>query len=283
LTHISNLSTPQGCDSVVTTNLTVDPPITSNIDATVCNGDTYTFPDGTTSTTATVQASYMTTADGCDSIIITNLSIGNSVGTTENVTMCSGDTYTFPDGTTSTTATVHTSNLTSVAGCDSTVTSNLTITTVDTNVVQSGSVLFAAAADSYQWIVCEGNLPIGGEIFQSYTVTVNGSYKVALVVDGCKDTSLCRTVIATGIVENTIGPELAAFPNPTNGHFVIDMGRTYSTTFVQVIDLRGKILLEQERHELQKVELNVDVLAQGMYLVKVSADGKEALIKLLKE
>ena len=283
ITHISNLSTPQGCDSVVTTNLTVDPPITSNIDATICNGDTYTFPDGTTSTTATVQASYMTTADGCDSIIITNLSIGNSVGTTENVTMCSGDTYTFPDGTTSTTATVHTSNLTSVAGCDSTVTSNLTITTVDTNVVQSGSVLFATAADSYQWIVCEGNLPIGGEIFQSYTVTVNGSYKVALVVDGCKDTSLCRTVIATGIVENTIGPELAAFPNPTNGHFVIDMGRTYSTTFVQVIDLRGKILLEQERHELQKVELNVDVLAQGMYLVKVSADGKEALIKLLKE
>jgi hypothetical protein len=84
-------------------------------------------------------------------------------------------------------------------------------------------------------------------------------------------------------VENTIGPELAVFPNPTNGHFVIDMGRTYSTTFVQVIDLRGKILLEQERHELQKVELNVDVLAQGMYLVKVSADGKEALIRLLKD
>ena len=283
ITHISYLTTPQACDSIVTTNLTVDPAITSNINTSICNGGIYTFPDGTTSSTATVQASYMTTADGCDSIIFTNLGVGNAVTTTEDVTVCAGATYTFPDGTTATTATVHTSNLTSVAGCDSTVTSNLTITIVDTNVTQSGAILFAAAADSYQWIVCEGNLPIGGAIFQSYTVTVNGSYKVALVLDGCKDTSLCRNVVAVGVLENSIGPELTAFPNPTNGHFVIDIGRAYNTTLVQVIDLQGKVLLEEERHELQKVELNIASLAQGMYLVKVNADGKQALLKLFRD
>ncbi|MEX1191666.1 MAG: hypothetical protein WEA99_06795, partial [Brumimicrobium sp.] len=87
--------------------------------ATICQGNTYTFPDGTTSSTATTHTSNLSSVNGCDSIIETTLDIVNTFNTSETASICQDDTYTFPDGTTSSTATSHTSNLSSVNGCDS--------------------------------------------------------------------------------------------------------------------------------------------------------------------
>ncbi|MBL4657965.1 MAG: T9SS type A sorting domain-containing protein, partial [Flavobacteriales bacterium] len=283
MTHVSNLTGAGGCDSNITSVLTVGVTQSFEVNASVCNGSTYTFPDGSTSSVATVQGSTFVDPNGCDSVVITILTIENPSATTENAAMCAGDTYIFPDGITSEVPTIHISNLTSLAGCDSTVTTNLTITVIDTVVTITGNLLMAASVDAYQWIACDGNLIIGGATSQAYTVGVSADYKVALTENGCLDTSACLSVVYTGILENELGTELIAFPNPTTGHLHIDLGNTYSETTVEVIDLRGKLLMNAKVQEDNYIELDVEMLAQGMYLVKVLADDKIAIIKLLKE
>ena len=50
--YADTLSTITGCDSVINTTLTVNPPPTGTIAATICQGSTYTLPSGTIITTA---------------------------------------------------------------------------------------------------------------------------------------------------------------------------------------------------------------------------------------
>ena len=50
-TYTANLLTSNGCDSVVTLNLTVSPAITSTVNEAICQGQTFAF-NGTTYSTA---------------------------------------------------------------------------------------------------------------------------------------------------------------------------------------------------------------------------------------
>ena len=126
------LTNAAGCDSLVTLNLTINSIFNSSESTTICSGDNYTFPDGTTQSniaTAIAYTSTLQTVNGCDSIIVTTVNIGSSQ-TTETATICSGDNYTFPDGSTQTNLTaqvIYTSNLQSVLGCDSTIVTTVNI------------------------------------------------------------------------------------------------------------------------------------------------------------
>jgi len=135
LTQNSILTSINGCDSIIVTNVTVNPGFNTAQNAAVCQGDTYTFPDGTTQTinAAVSQTSTLTSVLGCDSVIVSTISINPSYNLTENLTLCPGVNYTFPDGTVSNNITAnesHISNLNSIAGCDSIITTNITISSV---------------------------------------------------------------------------------------------------------------------------------------------------------
>lgn len=74
----SNLLTAIGCDSIIVTDLHVFVLPSTNVLDTVCNGDSYTFPDGSTQnniSTALSQTSTLSSAQGCDSVVITDLSV----------------------------------------------------------------------------------------------------------------------------------------------------------------------------------------------------------------
>jgi hypothetical protein len=64
-----------GISSAQTMSVSVNPTFTSNVSASICEGDIYTFPDGTTATSATVHTSHLSSIYSCDSIIITTLTI----------------------------------------------------------------------------------------------------------------------------------------------------------------------------------------------------------------
>ncbi|PHR42723.1 MAG: hypothetical protein COA32_17115, partial [Fluviicola sp.] len=107
--------------------------------ATICQGDIYTFPDGTTGSTATTHISALISTGGCDSLVETTLDVINSYNITESASICQGSTYTFPDGTTSSAATTYTSNLTSVNGCDSIIETTLDVVN-SYNITESASI-----------------------------------------------------------------------------------------------------------------------------------------------
>ena len=84
------LTSGTGCDSLVTTNLSVDAPVTSTLDANICLGETYQLPDGTEVTTAGTYDSNLSTAEGCDSIVTVNLTV-DFCGTGSLLDVCNCD------------------------------------------------------------------------------------------------------------------------------------------------------------------------------------------------
>ncbi len=77
-THTSTLQSVSGCDSLVQTNITVNPVFSTTQTESVCSGESYTYPDGTVSTNILADESHTSNfqaVSGCDSTIITNLSV----------------------------------------------------------------------------------------------------------------------------------------------------------------------------------------------------------------
>jgi gliding motility-associated-like protein len=108
------LTSSGGCDSIVTTNLTVNSVLTSSVDASICQGQSFTLPDGSTVTAAGQYPVTLTSSGGCDSIVTTNLIINDLpqallVAPTEicdgdslvvTVSLNAGEVILWPDGST---------------------------------------------------------------------------------------------------------------------------------------------------------------------------------------
>lgn len=116
-----------GDDSLVITNLTLLPVYAITINDAICDGLVYILPDGSTTTIAGTYIFNLLTVSGCDSIVTVNLNISTSYATTVNATICDGDNYILPDGIIVSIAGTYTSSFTTVAGCDSIITTNISL------------------------------------------------------------------------------------------------------------------------------------------------------------
>ncbi len=170
------------------------------------------------------------------------------------------------------------------SGCDSLVTLNLTINSVaDLSTTISGETITANnTAATYQWLDCDKNYAeISGQTAASFTPTVNGNYAVELTQNGCVDTSSCVSILNLGILENSFGNTLIVYPNPTHGHFFIDLGNPFSTAEIQITNVLGKVIASKTAVNAQTLDLFIQDPA-GVYIVTVKADGKKAVIRVVK-
>ena len=121
-----------GCDSVVTLDFTLNNATTGTDVITDCNP--ITWLDGNTYNTSNNTATHTIvggSVNGCDSVVTLDFMLLPTYNTTINDTICSGDNYTYPDGTIHNNIQAdenHTSNFVSSSGCDSTITTNLIVT-----------------------------------------------------------------------------------------------------------------------------------------------------------
>jgi Secretion system C-terminal sorting domain len=159
VTHI--LTNAEGCDSVVTLNLTVNYSNTGTDVQTAC--DSSTWIDGITYTSSNSTATHiLTNAVGCDSVVTLNLTVNYSNTGTDTQTAC--DSLTWIDGITYTSSnSTATHILTNVSGCDSVVTLNLTV-----NYSNTGTDV-QTACDSFTWI--DGLTYTSSNSQASYTLT----------------------------------------------------------------------------------------------------------------
>jgi len=125
-TQNATLDAVNGCDSVVTMTLTVNPTFNTPLTAAICQGESYEF-FGQALTESGVYTDTLQAENGCDSVITLTLTVNVPTEGTVNATV---SVYSLPyilneisyDSTG-----VYTQNLTNVAGCDSTLTLNLTV------------------------------------------------------------------------------------------------------------------------------------------------------------
>lgn len=73
--YVSPLHTYRGCDSIITTRLTVLPAYSKDPYDTVCNGNPYTLPDGRRVFVAGDYTTTLTAVNGCDSIVLSHLAL----------------------------------------------------------------------------------------------------------------------------------------------------------------------------------------------------------------
>ncbi len=163
-----------------------------------------------------------------------------------------------------------THTLVNSVGCDSVVTLDLTINTVDTSVMVSGVTLTAnTSGASYQWLDCDnGLLPISGANAQSYMATANGNYAVVVDDGFCADTSACYAVTGVGIEELELNKLVTMFPNPNHtGQLQINYDGVINQ--VQVYDAIGRLL---ESAQLNHRILNIQELSNGSYILQIATD-----------
>lgn len=252
-----------GCDSLVTLNLTVLQPTQNTITETACesfnlNGETYTV-SGT-------YVQHLTNAAGCDSTLTLHLTVTEPTTGTDVQTACgsftwiNGITYTESNNTA-------TFTLTNIAGCDSVVTLNLSITEVAAVVVQEQLVLTAMPPDAvYQWIDCKTNNAIPGATSQSYTPVINGSYAVVVQVNNCTDTSECIEVTVINVDEKSSGT-INIFPNPVEDFlYILGFDKPVS---IEVYDVRGKKIKQLACPAQEKLVVDMQTLEYGAYFVKI--------------
>ncbi len=168
-----------GCDSIVYLNLTVTDLITTTLNPSICNGESFTVGSNTYTASGTYQNFFVTPA-GCDSLVILNLNVLPTPQTSLNISICNGESYPVGSSSYSTSGTF-TNVLTAANGCDSTVTLNLTVNpTPQTNLSIS---------------ICNGETFTVG----NSTYAATGTYTDVLnTVNGCDSTvTLNLTVLPT--------------------------------------------------------------------------------------
>ncbi|HIA36429.1 MAG TPA: T9SS type A sorting domain-containing protein [Flavobacteriales bacterium] len=201
-----------------------------------------------------------------------------------NETAC--DSYNWvANGLTYTLSGTYVATLINTAGCDSVVTLNLTIDTVDVSVSQTDSVLTANdSSATYQWLNCNnGFAPVSGAVYQSFTPSAIGNYAVEVQKNGCVDTSACYSVTALMVKPNYFDASLLISPNPTSGKVYIDLGKQYESFAVIIRDITGKIVSENFLESATALDVFIPGNI-GLYFIEVrTGKGLSAIIKVMKE
>ena len=158
-----------GCDSTINLNLTILPPIVTNLTEAICEGETFSVGDSTYS----VQGNYtvvLQAESGCDSTVNLDLTVFPDVITTLTESICFGDAFMVGDSVFAATGNYIVPLLTS-QGCDSTVYLDLTIR--------------PAILTTLNESICDGEqFGVGSETFDTA-----GVYDVVLTAaDGCDST-----------------------------------------------------------------------------------------------
>ncbi len=154
-------------------------------------------------------------------------------------------------------------------GCDSVVNLILTINTVNNSITQTAGVLTASAAGAaYQWLDCNTNTPINGAISQSYTPAVSGSYAAIVTQNGCTDTSVCETVVISGIEGHDKKDILFIYPNPASDNLYIESVAAFSE--IVIYDIQMKKLTTIELEKSNKASISTKELSNGMYFFSIN-------------
>jgi hypothetical protein len=266
-----------GVDSVVTLNLTVNNSTTSTDTQVAC--DSYTWIDGNTYTMSNDVATHtLSNVTGCDSLIMLNLTINYSSASIDTQMAC--DSLIWIDGVTYTMSnSIATYTLTNMAGCDSIITLDLTITDIDVSTTESNLVISAnnTTATSYQWINCNDNSLMVGETNTNLTVTQDGEYAVVITEGSCSDTSDCVMISGVGIDEE-LGLNVSIYPNPNKGEFTIQT--LNGTGLVNIYTIDGKCIKELKITESNQL-INLGDFERGVYFVKVIGVSSQKTIRLV--
>jgi Secretion system C-terminal sorting domain len=266
------------CGTVVKqVNVTVNPTYAISVNTSICNGDSLLF-NGIYYKSAVTTLANLLSSKGCDSLVTLNLSIKQPSTSIDTKQACNK--FTWLNGVTYTASnTTAQFILQNAAGCDSTITLNLTLDSVNTLVSTNDTVLSANAIGvKYQWINCSnGKTIIVGDTNQSFTATSNGSYAVIVNKNGCIDTSACVTINSVGLSKINLNKQLRIHPNPSSGQFTIEA--THEGLLI-ISDAIGRELIKVNVVSGSN-QIDLSQYANGIYVAKFNSKSIQGINRLI--
>jgi gliding motility-associated-like protein len=119
-TYIDTLRNSSGCDSIVTSNISIITLETRNINASVCAGQSYRMPTGRLVNTAGIHRDTLRSVQGCDSLqTILTLQVNNPLRVESTERICQGSSFRLPSGRVVNTQNTFVDTVRNSAGCDS--------------------------------------------------------------------------------------------------------------------------------------------------------------------
>lgn len=282
-TYYDTLATICGSDSIIVTELYINPTFHFMEDITICSGESYTW-EGEEYTEAGTYTQEFSTIYGCDSIRELHLDFYPVYDETDEVQICKGDNYTFGTQTLDESG-EYVETFESIHGCDSVVTLTLNVFKVDTSVTTNNSELIATATDAtFQWINCETNSAMDGETNSTFTPTLTGNYKVEISQNSCIDTSYCHNITITSVYKNALGQQVKIYPNPAQDYLYIDIPGNSTALSYSVINMIGQIVIQDNINDSNK-RVDVSTLNSGVYFISIHKDqnGIIKTVKMIKE
>ncbi len=189
-----------GCDSIIVTNLALKYSSTYNNNQSICQGGSYII-NGHTYTTAGIYRDTLknATSGGCDSIIMTNLTVTNQLETNLTKTICSGKSFTVGSQTFITSGNYQVL-LSSSGGCDSLVKLNLTVANqIETNLTET---------------ICSGK----SFIVDNQVFTTSGNYQVLLTSSGGCDSIVNLDLTVANQIETNLTETICSGKSFTIGN-----------------------------------------------------------------
>ncbi|TNE62864.1 MAG: T9SS type B sorting domain-containing protein, partial [Bacteroidetes bacterium] len=234
-----------GCDSTVYLDLTVQDTFYQNLDVSICLGSSYFF-DGNNYSTSGVYVGAFSTVNGCDSIVVLNLIVDDTIQVNLNVSLCQGDSIEF-DGSFYSTTGSYSAQYFTINGCDSTVVLNLTmLDTFQTNLAET---------------ICAGAVYMVGGI----TFDQTGSYIVGLsALNGCDSTVyLDLTVLDT--VATVLNETICAGEVFDAGGQAFDATGYYTVVLTAVNGCDSTVYLDLTVLDTLATPLTVAICAEEVY------------------
>jgi hypothetical protein len=215
-------------------------------------------------------------------------------GASITLTASGATTYSWSTGATTasisvtpTANTTYTATGSNTLGCLGMATQAVTVNPLPTVTASSSSSLICAGqsvsltangASTYSWNTSSTNTII------SVTPSVTTSYTVTGTTNGCTNTvAITQSVSACTFIDNNVASTIGfiVYPNPNTGVFTIEVNNG-STKIIEVMDLTGRVLVSKTTLN-EKVDFNINTLANGIYYVRIQTDKTVEVIKIVKQ
>lgn len=259
-------NTINGCDSLFTLNLAVNPTYFYTDDKKICSGEVYSWQGSNYSDSGTYYASYHS-IHGCDSIYTLHLGLNPIYSYNDSKTICKGDYYIWQGD--SLTQTGHYINeYSSYYGCDSIYEIDITIDSIDLSLTLDGTTITAISnADKYQWLDCDNGLnAITGANAQQFTPLKKGNFAVKLNFNACTDTSNCITIAISDIKENPVNKIIELYPNPVQDELKIEMKDNVENQSFVILNFAGQVIVHGNM--VNKIFIDTKNYFPGIYFIK---------------
>lgn len=273
------------------------------------NGDTtQTTNTGVLNADTDFTVTVTNTVTGCSNTVTVTVPVtANTVPTfTQVADICSGGTFTLPTtsdngvaGTWSpaidnTTTTTYTFTPTPIAGqCLGSATMTVTVNTSATptgDAVQTVSVSnpndatlanLVVTPSTVTWYPTLADAQAGTNALPNSTVLTSGSTYYAVNVTGaCSSEPFGVTVTVTLGNDQFDNVSFAYWPNPTSS--ILNISYSKVITQLSVTNVLGQQVMSKETNSTE-VQIDLSGLAEATYFIKVTADGVEKTIKVVKK